>query len=131
MDTSIDPQAAVCAPGACIAGALGAEQVKAKDWHGAVQRFEGKIELWNEVTKRHAIAHIGYVHPFKFCPACGQSVDHERLSPSRTIKDLIDALRSVSDSHAVLEHLTPEGRLAWSRALNTAKRWEEMEPNDG
>lgn len=131
MDTGTEMRGHACAPGSCIAGAIGAEQVKAKEWHGAVQRFEGKIELWNELTKRHAIPYIGYVNPFKFCPACGTSVDHERLSPSKAIQELIAALRLVADSHAVLEQLNPEERLAWSRALNAAKRWEEMEVIDG
>jgi hypothetical protein len=120
-----------CAPGACLAGAIGAEQVQEKDWCNAVLRFEGKIELWNELTKRHAIPHIGFISPFKFCPACGRGIDHEALSPTRMIRELPETLRSVSDSPAVLDHLRPEKRLALSRTLNKASRWATVETCDG
>ncbi len=131
MDISIDTHAPTCAPGSCTAGAIGSKQVKVKDWHDAVQRFEGKIELWNELTKRHAIPHIGFVQPFKFCPDCGRSVDHEALAPSRSIRVLVDALLLVADSPAVLGCLGAEERLAWDRAVSEARCWEERESSDG
>ncbi|WP_455233475.1 hypothetical protein [Geopseudomonas aromaticivorans] len=63
-----------CPPGACIAGTIGGELVSVSEWPAALLRFEGKIELWSELTKRHAIPHIGYIEPSQFCCNCGDPI---------------------------------------------------------
>lgn len=73
---SSDTQETHCPAGECIAGEIGgANPVMVKDWRDAVLKFEGKIELWNELTKRHAIPHIGYIDRFNFCTQCGKKIE--------------------------------------------------------
>lgn len=73
-----------CKRGECIAGFIANQEVKASEWANAEQRFLGKIELWNELTKRHAIPHIGFVQKAKFCTTCGSPVHVEAPVGPRT-----------------------------------------------
>lgn len=111
-----------CARGTCLAGVIGTASVPEKDWYLAAQRFEGKIELWNELTKRHAIPHIGFIQPFKFCPVCGHAIDHDALSPSKVISKLVEALRSELDGTVALSH-QPLEKLKALEALDKANAW--------
>lgn len=66
---------APCPEGMCLAGHIGSKEVVVQDWAVEALKFEGQIELWNEATKRHALPHIGFMTPYKFCPACGSPID--------------------------------------------------------
>jgi hypothetical protein len=72
-----------------------------RDWAVELLKFEGKIELWNEVTKRHAVPHIGYIQWYKFCPACGSPVDTGFTSggtPELTLSTDLKNILSLSES---------------------------------
>ena len=66
---------APCPEGMCLAGHIGSKEVMVRDWAVEALKFEGMIELWNEATKRHALPHLGFKTPYKFCPACGSAID--------------------------------------------------------
>lgn len=111
-----------CAPGQCWAGVVGTTRVQEKHWHDAVQRFEGKIELWNELTKRHAIPHIGFVQRFNYCTECGKAIDHDVLSPDKIIRELADALLSGLVSTVTLRFPSEETQKTLA-ALAKARAW--------
>lgn len=64
-----------CPAGQCVAGHIGSKEIRVQDWAVELLKFEGKVELWNEVTKHHAVPHMGYVKPYKFCILCGTQID--------------------------------------------------------
>lgn len=64
-----------CPEGECIAGVIGSNPVKVCDWRLEVLKFSGKIELWNELTKRYAIPQLGWVSKAAYCGNCGAPVD--------------------------------------------------------
>lgn len=78
MKTVKSPSASThqpCPAGECIAGTIDGKMVKMKDWRLEVLKFSGKVELWNELTKRYAIPHIGWVSQAAFCGNCGTPID--------------------------------------------------------
>lgn len=123
-------QTVQCAPGCCVAGHVGAEDVQIQHWHRKVAEFEGKIELWNELTKRWAIPHIGFIQPYKFCVSCGQPVNHAKHSPASLIGDLVETLRSASDSTAVLNHLPVDLQQALRESLKRGETWLALQRGD-
>lgn len=76
-----------CRPGKCIAGAIGDKEITVKDWATENLRFQGKIELWNELTKRFAIPHIGFAQQFHHCHKCGCEIDILEAEGDRTVLD--------------------------------------------
>lgn len=64
-----------CLPGECIAGSIGESEIKVRDWATEHLRFQGKIDLWNELTKHFAIPHIGFAQAFRHCHQCGHEID--------------------------------------------------------
>lgn len=63
-----------CPRGECHVGAIANRLIEEKDWIIESFKFEGKIELWNELTKHREVPHIGYVVVFKYCTKCGVEI---------------------------------------------------------
>jgi len=90
-----------CANAGCVAGVIGQKSIRTPQWYVEVSRFEGKIDLWNELTKHNAIPHIGFIQPFKFCPDCGAPICHEANSPAKVIEAFSELLEHLYDMNGV------------------------------
>lgn len=113
-----------CAPGECLAGYMGfpKDTVKIKSWADEYLRFQGKIELWNELTKRHAIPHIGTTEKFEFCPVCGHKIDPSvRAGSAAVIGDLVN-WADHEGNLGELETIVENGRLVLAGHQEAAKR---------
>lgn len=68
-----------CEEGSCIAGTIGSQLVTARYWTALEAAFEITIDNFNEVTKRFAVPHPGWLTRAKFCVRCGEPLNVTRL----------------------------------------------------
>lgn len=58
----------------CIVGLIGSTRIYKSNFKDLTEDFDKRIEEWNVKTRRHALAHPGYLWKFKYCIECGHRI---------------------------------------------------------
>lgn len=125
----------VCAIGDCIAGIIANKFVPIKEWDKEVTRFEGKIELWNDLTQYRQIPHIGYVSKGNFCTVCGSALPKSFPELDTVEGDLLPAIGSKVEVHLASSNSweinTVVGYYVWNRKEGGHRVFIRVRDKDG